>query len=256
MGQIALDVAKTLKLHYRLPLGRAPYPVKHRAERRRLTSMRHRLRQTVLGWASVVCCGFLVPLGSPVGWEVLSFSGIPPNRATFERQGLRLDIDRSAGPIVYPLPQPTIVTRVRAVGRVSGRLSLDSSLQQGRPGADDYALRIGLVEAGTRRLGWFQRLTAASWVKRLFALAPDEAGISVVRFLNVAESPSHVGSARQHPLNDLFYEHVVTSIDAEGRFAIDHSLERATPVLAVWLGSDGDDTSSTFNVIVERIELD
>ncbi len=93
-------------------------------------------------------------------------------------------------------------------------------------------------------------------MQRLFALAPDEAGISVVRFLNVAESPSHVGSARQHPLNDLFYEHVVTSIDAEGRFAIDHSLERATPVLAVWLSSDGDDTSSSFSVTLERIELD
>ena len=218
--------------------------------------MRHGLRQTVLGWASVVCGGFLVPLSSPSGWEVLSFSRIPPNRVTFERQGLRIDVDRSAGPVVYPLPQPTIVTRVRAVGRVSGRLSLDGSLQQGGPGADDYALRIGLVEAGTRRLGRFQRLVAASWVKRLFALAPAYAGISRVRFLNVAESPSHVGSARQHPLSDLLYEHVVTSIDAEGRFAIDHSLERATPVLALWLSSDGDDTSSTFSVTLDRIELE
>lgn len=218
--------------------------------------MRNRLRQAVLSWSSVVCCGFLVPLSSPAGWEVLSFSRIPPNRATFERQGLRLDVDHSAGPVVYPLPQPTIVTRVRAAGRVSGRLSLDSSLQQGGPGADDYALRIGLVEAGTKRLGWFQRLTAAAWVKRLFALAPAEAGISRVLFLNVAEAPGHVGSARDHPQSDLFYEQVVASIDADGRFAIDHTLERATPVLALWLGSDGDDTSSTFSVTLERIELD
>ena len=106
IGQIALDVAKTLKLHYRLPLGRTPYPVRHRAERRRLTSMRHGLRQTVLGWASVVCCGFLVPLSSPAGWEVLSFSRIPPNRATFQRQGLRIDVDRSAGPLSIHCPSP------------------------------------------------------------------------------------------------------------------------------------------------------
>ena len=148
------------------------------------------------------------------------------------------------------------MTRVRAVGRVSGRLSLDGSLQQGAPGADDYALRIGLVESGTRRLGWFQRLAAPSWVKRLFALAPADTGISRVQFLNVAESPGHVGSARQHPGSDLLYEHVVTAIDPEGRFAIDYTLERATSVLALWLGSDGDDTSSTFSVTLERLELE
>ena len=221
-----------------------------------LNRMRHRFRQRVIGWTSVVCGGFLVPLSSPSGWEVLSFSRTPPNRVTFERQGLRIDIDRSAGPVVYPLPEPTFTTRIRAEGRVIGRLSLDGTLQQGEPGADDYALRIGLVEAGTRRLGRFQRLVAASWVKRLFALAPADAGISRVRFLNVAESPDHVGSARQHPLNDLLYEHVVTSIDAEGRFAIDHNLEQVTPVLAIWLSSDGDDTSSTFSVMLERIELE
>ena len=66
-------------------------------------------------------------------------------------------------------------------------------------------------------------------------------------------TPSHVGVVRQHPESD---EHVVTSIDADGRFAIDHSLERATPVLALWLGSDGDDTLSTFSVTLERIELE
>ena len=93
-------------------------------------------------------------------------------------------------------------------------------------------------------------------VKRLFALASADAGISRVQFLNVAQSTSHVDSARQHPLSDLLYEHVVTSIDAEGRFAIDHSLERATPVLALWHSSDGDDTSSTFSVTLDRIELE
>lgn len=93
-------------------------------------------------------------------------------------------------------------------------------------------------------------------MKRLFALASADAGISRVQFLSVAQSPSHVGFARQYPLSDLLYEHVVTSIDAEGRFAIDHSLERVTPVLALWHSSDGDDTSSTFSVTLDRIELE
>ena len=66
--------------------------------------MRHGFRQIALGWASVVCGGFLVPLSSPSGWEVLSFSRIPPNPVAFERQGLRIDIDPSAGPVINRCP--------------------------------------------------------------------------------------------------------------------------------------------------------
>jgi hypothetical protein len=198
----------------------------------------------------------MVPLDSAVGWEVLSFSRIAPNEVTFGATGLRIDVRRSAGPIVYPLPTPLIVSRVRAKGFVSQHLVLSAPSVQGQGGADDYAIRVGLVESGTRRLGRLQRVAAAAWVKRLFALAPDGAGISQVRFLNVAEPGGRVGAVRRHPLSDLLYEQVVTTVDVERRFAIDHLLERPTQVVALWLSSDGDDTASTFSVTLEQLELD
>ena len=207
--------------------------------------------------ARVAMCGALVvPLDSAVGWEVLRFSRIPPNEVTFGAAGLRIDVRRSAGPVVYPLRAPLIVRRVRATGVVSQALVLSAPGVQGRSGADDYAVRVGLVEAGTRRLGRVQRVAAAAWVKRLFALAPVGTGISQVRFLNVAEPGGQTGAARRHPLSDLVYEHVVTTLDAQRRFVIDHQLERPTTVVALWLSSDGDDTASTFSVTLERLELD
>lgn len=206
--------------------------------------------------AGVAMCGTLaVPLESPIGWEVLSYARIPAHEVAFEATGLRIDVRRSAGPLVYPLTKPLTVSRVRSEGSVSTPLSLSEPSQQGRPGADDYVVRIGLVEAGARRLGRLQRLAAAAWVKRLFALAPPGTGISQVRFLNVAEAPEHIGNTRRHPLSDLLHEHVVTSVDSAGRFSIDHRFLEPIPVLALWLGSDGDDTGSTYTVTFERLQL-
>lgn len=198
----------------------------------------------------------MVPLDSAAGWEVLNFSRIPPNEVTFGAAGLRIDVRRSAGPVVYPLAAPVTVSRVKARGFVSQPLALSAPGVQGQSGSDDYAVRVGLVEAGTRRLGRIQRVAAAAWVKRLFALAPVGAGISQVRFLNVAEPGGPIGVARRHPASDLLYEQVVTTLDAQRRFVIDHQLERPTQVVALWLSSDGDDTASTFSVTLEQLELD
>jgi hypothetical protein len=198
----------------------------------------------------------LVPLDSPSGWEVLSFTRIAPHQVSFSRAGLRIDVRRSAGPVIYPLSPPITVSRVRAEGFVSARLTLAPTARQGQRGADDYAVRVGLVEAGSRRLSGLQRLGTAAWIKRLFALAPPGAGISRVRFLNVAEATDHIGASRRHPSSDLLYEHVVTSIDARGRFVLDHRLPEPAQILALWLSSDGDDTGSTFSVTFERLELD
>jgi hypothetical protein len=198
----------------------------------------------------------LVPLDSPSGWELLRFNRIPPHEVSFSLAGLRIDVQRSAGPVVYPLTPPETVSRVRAEGYVSARLALAPAARQGQRGSDDYAVRVGLVEAGSRRLSRLQRLGTAAWVERLFALAPPGAGIRQVRFLNVAEAADHIGASRQHPLSDLLYEQVVTSIDARGRFAIDHRLTEPAEILALWLSSDGDDTGSTFSVTFERLELD
>lgn len=120
----------------------------------RWSGLRHRCG------AGLLCGAFVVPLTSQDGWEALKFRGIEQNEVRFDAAGLTIDVDGSAGPLVYPLTAPLTVTRVRARGMVSGQLALGDPARQGAPGQDDYVVRIGLVETGDRRLGRFARLTS------------------------------------------------------------------------------------------------
>ncbi len=157
-------------------------------------------------------------------------------------------------PLVYRLARPTIVSHVRAEGEVEGRLRVKPS-DQGRSGFDDYALRLGIVEAGSRRLGRFERLTAPHWLRTLFDLAPPPTGIGRVRFLNVGVAPSQVGRARKHPMSDLLEERVVAAPDEQGYFHIDEPLAPPPTALGIWLSADGDDTGSCYSMLLHRLEL-
>jgi hypothetical protein len=197
----------------------------------------------------------VIPLTGSTGWHVLSFAKIPVNEVRFGASGMAIRVEASAGPVVYPLATRTLVAGVQAEGRLlRGRLEVDSA-RQGQRGADDYVLRLGLVEAGSRRLDFLRRSLAPAWVRQLHALAPPGAGISRVTFLAVAQDPSRVGEHRRHPSSDLLHERVVAALDAGGRFRIDVRLDAPTEVGAIWLSSDGDDSKSAFEVQVESLVL-
>jgi hypothetical protein len=203
---------------------------------------------------AVAQTSIVVPLDQPSGWQVLEFRRIPPHRVRFTAAGLEMRVESSAMPVIYPLPKPARVAAVRVKGRVDGTLRLPPG-RQGEPGFDDYAFRIGLVEPGPRTLNFVQRQVAAPWVRRLFELAPPGSGMSGIRFFNVGTAREQVGRRRQHPSSDLLTEEVVSALPADGRFDFTHTLDRPLDAIAVWLSSDGDDTASSFTVLVEEIEL-
>lgn len=194
-----------------------------------------------------------VPLTSPPAWQVLSYRGIPPNRVSFDPNGLTIAVSRSASPVVHALSAPTFVTGVRARGQIVGRLNTTPA-RQGLAGDDDFALRIGIVEAGTRQPGFFERRFAPGWVRQLFALAPAGTGVEQIRFFNLGLDVSQIGWTRRHPLSELLQEEVVAVPDADGRFTIALEISRVQ-ALAVWLAADGDDTDSTFTVHLEHLAL-
>jgi len=193
-----------------------------------------------------------VPLGDQAKWQVLQYSRIPPHKVQFTKAGLEMAVDRSAMPLVYPLPKPLAVKRIRVKGRVEGSLNIPAG-RQGDEGYDDYVFRVGLVEPGNRTLGSIQRRLVADWVRKLYELAPPGSGISGIRFLNVGTD--QIGRSRQHPLSDLIREEVVAAPRPDGRFDFEHVLAQPLQTIAVWLSSDGDDTKSRFTVKVEAIEL-
>jgi hypothetical protein len=196
----------------------------------------------------------VIPLTADSGWEVLRYRGIAPHVVAFGAEGLRVEVNASAAPIVYPLDSPQWVRGLRAEGRIVGSVRTDAQ-RQGQRGADDYALRVGLVEVGTRRPGWLERTMAPAWVQRLFALAPPQLGVAGIRFFNVALSPSQVGQSRQHPASALISERVVTAPDASGRFTMAVDLEAPIESAAIWISVDGDDTRSRFTLTLARLEL-
>lgn len=195
-----------------------------------------------------------LPLGDRSAWQVLQYRNLPPHRVGFSSTGLEIAVDGSAMPLIYPLPKPMAVREVRVKGRVEGTLRAPPG-RQGDDKYDDYVFRIGLVEAGNRRLNPLERRFAPAWVRKLHELAPKGSGIARIQFFNVAAEQSQVGRRRQHPLSDLIFEEAVVAQRADGRFDFVHALERPLQTLAVWLSSDGDDTGSRFTVRVEEIEL-
>ena len=199
-------------------------------------------------------CSVAIPSEDDEGWQLLHYSKIPPHGVDFSPLGLRIQVDHSAAPLVYPLLAPITVSRLTVRGRVDGDLRV-APQRQGEEGFDDYVFRAGLVLTGSRRLGFFRRMFAPSWVKRLYALALPSQGLSKVRFFNIGTDPDQIGQSRVHPLSDLIEEEVVAVLRADGTFELDVPLIPPVEAVAVWLSSDGDDTGSVFTVLVERITL-
>ena len=195
-----------------------------------------------------------IPLDDETGWKRLRYRGIPPNDVEFSATGLHILVDRSGGPIVYPLPSPATVMRLAVRGRLEGDLRLGGG-RQGEKGFDDYVCRAGLVLRGERRLRGLRRLFAPQWVRRLHALALPNEGISTVRFFNVGADVGRIGDRRVHPLSDLLEEEIAAVARADGTFEIDATLSPPVETVALWLSSDGDDTGSVFSVVIERITL-
>lgn len=196
----------------------------------------------------------LLPLDSAANWQVLQYRSLPPHRIRFSKAGLEMIVERSAMPVIYPLPSPMSVSSVRVRGRLEGTLRVPPE-RQGEARFDDYSFRIGLVEPGARSLNFLERQLAAAWVRKLFELAPKGGGISRIHFFNVGTDRAQIGRARQHPLSDLILEKVVAVPGPDGRFELVHALDPPLQTIAVWLSSDGDDTGSRFTVLVEEIAL-
>lgn len=208
-----------------------------------------------LSQAALAVVLFMVPLAHPADWTDWDYRGRPAHAITRSAPGLEVRVDRSAGGLAYRLPEPMLVSRVRAVGRIEGQLSVTGAAQ-GLEGSDDYALRVGLVVAGDQRLNFFQRRFAPEWVKTLHGLAPSGTGIGEVRFFTVGVPTATVGAARRHPLHDLLHETVAAVTAPDGSFVLDAALEAPVETIAVWLSTDGDDTGSTFTLRLTSLTLD
>jgi hypothetical protein len=53
-------------------------------------------------WASkLMLAAFVVPLNDGSGWQNLEFSKIPANQVSFSKQGLKVEVKKSASPLIF-----------------------------------------------------------------------------------------------------------------------------------------------------------
>jgi len=187
-------------------------------------------------------------------WQSLSYRSIPANTFSHADSGLKIEVKASASPLIYVFDQPVLMKHISAQGQLGQLPAIPEGLVQGEKGADDFVLRIGLVIAGDKTLSFNQQFLAATWVKTLFSLAPDDEGVDHVKFLNLANPGSIPWESRQHPGGKgLFREVIVANSNANQAFELSYQLPDAKRVLALWISSDGDDTDSSFSLTINTI---
>jgi hypothetical protein len=185
-------------------------------------------------------------------WFDLSYSSIPKNETTFEKDHLSIRVNKSAGPLVFSLDQPVMINQIELELELEGDILLHGS-KQGSKGFDDFHFRIGMVLEGDKKLGFFQAAVAPKWIKTLYSLAGKDQGIDRIHFYNVYVDESLKDKKREHPLSDLLVEEF--AIPYEKSINYKSKLDLKKKVLALWISSDGDDTKSSYLVKIKKIKL-
>lgn len=192
-------------------------------------------------------------------WKTLKYNNIPANRVSQLEQGLQIQIDSSASPLIYVFNEPQTIRRISVVGAMGSLPKIPQGLKQGDKGADDFPFRLGLVLEGDKTLNFAQKLVAAQWVKILYGLAPQDTGINRIMFLNLANPGLGQGfnTQRAHPGGEgLYTEFIVKQVTADENFDFSYTLPMPERVIALWISSDGDDTGSNYSLTVNSISYD
>ncbi len=201
----------------------------------------------------LVAAVIALPLQDTGAWKQEKYSKITPSQVSFSPEGMLVRVESSASPLVYPILPAKRISGFRVAGEFQGLPIIKGA--QGQKGFDDYALRIGFVIPGEKKLSGLQKLFAPAWVKNLYASVPAGAGIEGVRFFNVTQTKAQLGQKREHPKFELIREQFFAFTEADGKFDYALWLPEPFEAAAVWVSIDGDDTKSKFSVKLERLEL-
>ncbi|NLT70706.1 MAG: hypothetical protein GXX91_08420 [Verrucomicrobiaceae bacterium] len=79
---------------------------------------------------------------------------------------------------------------------------------------------------------------------KLFALA-----------LILMPEPGWVGKSRIQPAAKLFHEKIAAAPADDGRFRLVAEFAPTIAALGLWLQADGDDTGSSFTVVIEGLSI-
>jgi len=195
-----------------------------------------------------------LPLNQKLGWEHLEFSNAKRNDVEFTGSGLHISVKESSSPLFFRLKELIAVTGVRIKGELLGIPNISSQDKEGQGSSDDFPLRVGLVSSGEQELNWFQKLFAPRWIKEVSERSQPYS-LGRVLFLTVGQTLP-VGFKRKHPKSELLEEEVVLQVSHPGAFEVSWKSPSPINTYALWLQSDGDDTRSSFEVLLKELSLE
>ncbi|MEC7276543.1 MAG: hypothetical protein VXV96_09495 [Bdellovibrionota bacterium] len=194
---------------------------------------------------------------NPKQWQQLEYKSIKANTIEVSNDRMRIKVSESASPLIYPFQKPRKLKSLTVKGKVIGKIKL-KKMPQGTEGNDDFVFRVGLVTSGEKTLNFFQKAIAPKWIKELHSLSKGKAqGISRIHFYNVSSDQRILNQKRVHPLSDLIHESFHVLLQEEGSFSLNLKKEDLPneEILALWISSDGDDTKSSFEVVIDHFML-
>lgn len=205
--------------------------------------------------SAFVFAALIIPTESMKGWHLETYSRIPSNEVATSEKGMLIHVRKSASPLMFQLPRTEHITGFKVSGEFRGLPNLPNTATEGEKGADDFALRIGFIVPGEKKLSGVKRLFAPQWIKRLYERVPPELGLDHIQFFNVIQNPKRVGRERVHPNSDLILEDFFALAETAGPFSYTHRLKKPIDAIAIWVSIDGDDTKSEFDVLLSKLEL-
>lgn len=156
---------------------------------------------------------------------------------------------------MYPFGKKITLSGFKIVGTFKGLPFFKDIKKQGSKGHDDFPLRIGFIIPGDKKMTGIKRFFAADWVKRLYEQVPAGTGLEKVLFFDVTQDPDQVGKMRIHPSSDLIQEYFFAFVSGVGPFIYEFKFKEPIESVATWISIDGDDTNSTFDVLISQIEF-
>jgi len=193
-----------------------------------------------------------IPLAVDSGWQPLKYKRYAPSECRPEDGAIHMKLKNSSCALFYPLPSMTHVTGFELKATLKGALKP----MKDRFPLDAY-LRVGLLAQGERRLKWAEKQKTAEWVRKLFQFMPKDSGFDKVYFFNTIDRHDAMLAERSTPDSyDLLWEkNIALREPNQESLNIRYELPKPMDILGVWLGADGDDSRSTFEVDVHTLDL-
>lgn len=185
-------------------------------------------------------------------WHKVKYSKIKPNKDKNTNEALLISVNKSSSALVYKFDKPKKVKSLTVALKLIGKLNYKNKTP-GEKEAEDFPIRIGLILSGDKQLNFFQRAIAPKWLIKLNDLGKKSGGFDKIYSLIFYDKKPKF-DYREHPLSKYFQEKVATQLTDKG-IEYTHNYKKPMKAIGLWISADGDDTNSSFEVEIKKLDL-